>query len=72
LQFPYPDEIITMHREIAIPPNATVGRYRVQMGLLNGRTLRRLWPHTELPTRRLKTILPLEITITAGPHSAPH
>lgn len=68
LKFPYPDELITLHREIVIPPTATAGRYSVRLGLLNGYTLRRLWPHTELPTRRLKTILPLEITISADQH----
>ncbi|TAN37970.1 MAG: hypothetical protein EPN23_03665 [Verrucomicrobia bacterium] len=59
LQCPYPGEAIPMTRHIAI----AAGRYRVRCGLLNGYTLHRLWPHTDLPTHWLTVDLPRDITV---------
>jgi hypothetical protein len=68
VQFPYPDEIIAVRREITIPSTVAAGTYRAQTGLLDGRTRRRRWPHTALPTRMLKVILPLEINVARPAH----
>ncbi|MCX6998397.1 MAG: hypothetical protein NTV49_15250 [Kiritimatiellaeota bacterium] len=62
-QCPYPGELVPLQRDITVPSTVAAGRYSVRCGLVNGYTLRRYWPHTALPTRMLKTSLPLDITI---------